>query len=217
MISADNPSFDAFRDLLLRYPALSQCAQSIHDAYDLFISSYEKGGKMIIAGNGGSAADAEHIVGELMKAFRRRRPLDQAFVERMLAVDPALGAELAKGLEKPLPAVQLCGNESLTTAFANDVNGQLAFAQQLLGYAHPHDVFLGITTSGNSRNILYSAVVAKALGLKVVALTGRGGGAIAALADVCVRVPEDETYKIQELHLPVYHTWCMMLESYFFA
>ncbi|MCQ2444745.1 MAG: SIS domain-containing protein [Mailhella sp.] len=217
MITSSDAAFEDFRDLLLRYPALAECAQSIRDAYDLFAASYEAGGKLIIAGNGGSAADAEHIVGELMKSFRRKRPLEEALAARMQAIDPGLGGELAKGLETPLAAVQLCGNESLSTAFANDVNGQFGFAQQLLGYARPEDVFLAITTSGNSRNILYAAVAARALGVKVVALTGRGGGAVAALSDVCVRVPEAETFKIQELHLRIYHPWCMMLESRFFA
>ena len=202
--------------LLTRYPALEAAKDDIISAYLAMQSAYERGGKLLVAGNGGSAADSEHIVGELMKRFRLPRPLEASLVEKMKAVDPARGEALAKSLERPLPAVALTTHEALTTAFMNDVGGVDAYAQQLLGFARPGDVFLGISTSGNSENIMRAAVVAKALGLTVIGLTGRTGGKMAALCDVVVKAPETETYMVQEYHLPIYHCWCMMLEDYFF-
>ena len=203
--------------LLTRYPALEAVKDDIISAYLAMQSAYEHGGKLLVAGNGGSAADSEHIVGELMKRFRLPRPLEASLVEKMKAVDPARGEALAKSLERPLPAVALTTHEALTTAFMNDVGGVDAYAQQLLGFARPGDVFLGISTSGNSENIMRAAVVAKALGLTVIGLTGRTGGKMAALCDVAVKAPETETYMVQEYHLPIYHCWCMMLEDYFFG
>ena len=202
--------------LLTRYPALEAAKDDIISAYLAMQSAYERGGKLLVAGNGGSASDSEHIVGELMKRFRLPRPLEASLVEKMKAVDPARGEALAKSLERPLPAVALTTHEALTTAFMNDVGGVDAYAQQLLGFARPGDVFLGISTSGNSENIMRAAVVAKALGLTVIGLTGRTGGKMAALCDVAVKAPETETYMVQEYHLPIYHCWCMMLEDYFF-
>ncbi len=203
--------------LLARHPELEACRPSILDAYFLLEDCYEHDGKLLAAGNGGSAADSEHITGELMKRFRKPRPVDPAFAERLKTVDPVRGAKLARDLERSLTAIPLVAHESLTTAYINDVNGNGAFAQQLYGFGKPGDVFLGISTSGNSENILSAAVVAKALGIPVIGLTGRDGGELAGAADVAVRVPETETYLIQELHLPVYHCWCMMLEEHFFG
>ena len=203
--------------LLTRYPALEAVKDDIISAYLAMQSAYERGGKLLVAGNGGSASDSEHIVGELMKRFRLPRPLEASLVEKMKAVDPARGEALAKNLERPLPAVALTTHEALTTAFMNDVGGVDAYAQQLLGFARPGDVFLGISTSGSSENIMRAAVVAKALGLTVIGLTGRTGGKMAALCDVTVKAPETETYMVQEYHLPIYHCWCMMLEDYFFG
>lgn len=203
--------------LLTRYPALEAAKDDIISAYLAMQSAYERGGKLLVAGNGGSASDSEHIVGELMKRFRLPRPLEASLVEKMKAVDPARGEALAKSLERPLPAVALTTHEALTTAFMNDVGGVDAYAQQLLGFARPGDVFLGISTSGSSENIMRAAVVAKALGLTVIGLTGRTGGKMAALCDVTVKAPETETYMVQEYHLPIYHCWCMMLEDYFFG
>ena len=178
---------------------------------------YQDGGKLLIAGNGGSAADSEHMAGELMKRFQRPRPIDIKFAEKLRNIDMKRGSQLAYNLEQPLMAIPLVAHESLLTAYMNDVDSVGVFAQQLLGYGREGDVFLGISTSGNSQNILNATVVAKALGIKVIALTGRNGGELADVADIAVKVPEDETYKIQELHLPVYHCWCMMLEEYFFG
>ena len=178
--------------------------------------SYEKGGKLLIAGNGGSAADSEHITGELMKRFKIPRPVSRSFSQKLKAVDPDIGAELAKNLECGLMAIPLVTHEALATAYINDVDGINVFAQQLFGYGRQGDVFLGISTSGNSRNIINASVVAKASGIKVIGLTGATGGELATMADVAVKVPETETYMIQELHLPIYHCWCLMLEERFF-
>lgn len=203
--------------LVERYPALEACREDIAGAYRQLESCYESGGKLLIAGNGGSAADAEHIAGELMKRFEMPRPVDAEFAEKLRAVDPERGKKLAKNLERSLMAIPLVAHEALTTAYINDVDGLGVFAQQLFGYGRPGDVFLGISTSGNSENILNAAVVAKALGIHVIGLTGASGGKLAGLAELTVRVPETETYRVQELHLPVYHCLCLMLEERFFG
>jgi D-sedoheptulose 7-phosphate isomerase len=203
--------------LLQRYPALEVCRRSITEAYRLMEACYRRDGKLLIAGNGGSAADAEHIAGELMKRFRTPRPVTPEFAETLKAVDPVRGAELAKNLERSLMAIPLVAHEALSTAYINDVDGLGVFAQQLFGFGRPGDVFLGISTSGNSKNVMSAAVVARAMGIRVIGLTGADGGELARFADVAVRVPERETYRIQELHLPVYHCWCLMLEDRFFG
>ena len=171
----------------------------------------------MVCGNGGSASDSEHIVGELMKEFKLKREVYHDQAEAMQRIDPELGTILAKHLQGALPAIALTGHSSLTTAFMNDSNPELIFAQQVNGYGKAGDVFLGISTSGNSRNILFAAVTAKSKGLKVIGLTGQKPNRLAQLADVCIQVTETETYKIQELHLPVYHCLCMMLEEHFFG
>lgn len=203
--------------LLSRYPALQHVRRDIIDAYTVMEDSYERGGKLLIAGNGGSAADSEHIAGELMKRFRIPRPVSPGFAEKLEAIDRERGAALAKGLECSLMAIPLVAHEALTTAYINDVDGLGVFAQQLFGYGRAGDVFLGISTSGESENIMNAAVVARASGIQVIGLTGEGGGELALFADVAVRVPERETYRIQELHLPIYHCWCLMLEDHFFG
>lgn len=205
-------------DLLIeRYPKLASVRQEIIDAYLLMEESYENGGKLLIAGNGGSAADSEHIAGELMKRFKILRPVSKEYAEKLKEADPVRGAELAKNLECSLMAIPLVAHEALTTAYINDVDGLGVFAQQLFGYGRKGDVFLGISTSGNSKNIMNATVVARASGIKVVGLTGAKGGELATVADVAVRAPETETYMIQELHLPIYHCWCLMLEDHFFG
>lgn len=203
--------------LVQRYPVLAPCRQSITAAYELLKTCYQNGGKLLIAGNGGSAADAEHIAGELMKRFQAPRPVSREFAEKLMAVDPVRGAELARNLECSLMAIPLVAHEALTTAYINDVDGYGVFAQQLFGYGRPGDVFLGISTSGNSKNIMSATVVARALDIKVIGLTGQGGGQLAGISDVAIKVPETETYRIQELHLPVYHCLCLMLEQTFFG
>lgn len=205
-------------DLLAeRYPKLETVRQDIIDAYLLMEESYEHDGKLLIAGNGGSAADSEHIAGELMKRFKTPRPVPSDFAEKLKAIDPGRGEDLAKNLERGLMAIPLVAHEALTTAYINDVDGLGVFAQQLYGFGRPEDVFLGISTSGNSKNVMSATVVARAIGIKVIGLTGAKGGELAQVADVAIKVPETETYLIQELHLPVYHCLCLMLEDRFFG
>ena len=203
--------------LLTRYPILTSIRQPIIDAYLVMEDCYANGGKLLIAGNGGSAADSEHIAGELMKRFKTPRPVSNTFAEKLKAVDTDRGMALAKNLECSLTAIPLVAHEALTTAYINDVDGLGVFAQQLFGFGKVGDVFLGISTSGNSKNIINATVVARASGIKIIGLTGANGGELAQVADVAVKVPEIETYMIQELHLPVYHCWCLMLEDNFFS
>lgn len=203
--------------LVERYPKLESVKQDIIKAYLLMEECYEHDRKLLIAGNGGSAADAEHIAGELMKRFKTPRPVPVEFAEKLKRIDPSRGEDLAKNLERGLMAIPLVAHEALTTAYINDVNGIGVFAQQLYGFGRPGDVFLGISTSGNSENIVSATVVARALGIKVIGLTGGNGGELAKVADVTIKVPESETYMIQELHLPVYHCLCLMLEDRFFG
>lgn len=205
-------------DLLIeRYPVLKGCRGDMAKAYLIMEKCYEHDGKLLIAGNGGSAADSEHIAGELMKRFRTPRPVTPEFAEKLKEIDPLRGVELAENLERGLMAIPLVAHEALSTAYINDVDGLGVFAQQLYGFGRQGDVFLGISTSGNSKNVMFATVVARALGMKVVGLTGAKGGELAKVADAAVKVPETETYKIQELHLPVYHCWCLMLEERFFG
>lgn len=202
--------------LVKRYPKLEKIVDNITEAYLVLEECYENGGKLLVAGNGGSAADAEHIAGELMKRFKRPRPVPDEFARKLREADPQRGKLLAENLECALMAVPLVAHEALTTAYINDVDGLGVFAQQLYGFGRQGDVFLGISTSGNSENIINAAVVARAIGIKTIGLTGADGGVLAELAAVTVKVPETETYMVQELHLPVYHCWCLMLEERFF-
>ena len=203
--------------LIDRYPKLIVCRDSIREAYDILKRAYTEGRKLLVCGNGGSASDSEHIVGELMKEFKLKREVFKDQAEALRTIDPELGDILAKHLQGALPAIAITGHSSLTTAFMNDSNPELIFAQQVNGYGKPNDVFLGISTSGNSRNVLFAAVAAKAKGLHVIGLTGQRDNNLKELADICIQVPETETYKIQELHLPVYHCLCLMLEEHFFG
>lgn len=209
--------FARINELISRYPILRDSKEAIVCAYQIMEACYSNDGKLLIAGNGGSAADCEHIAGELMKRFRLPRPVHSEFAQKLRQIDSVRGEKLACNLECSLMAIPLVAHEALTTAYINDVDGLGVFAQQLFGYGKKGDVFLGISTSGNSENIINAAVVAKAMGIKVIALTGAGGGQLAKVCDVAVKVPETETYKIQELHLPIYHCWCMMLEEHFFG
>lgn len=203
--------------LIERYPQLETVKDDVLQAYEILEKSYSSGGKMLVAGNGGSAADAEHIVGELMKGFKKPRKLSAEQSEKLTAVNDELGKVLAENLQGAMPAIALDGHPALTTAYMNDCEPLLCFAQQVNGYGTANDVFLGISTSGNSKNVLYAAVTAKAKGMKVIGLTGAKHSKLAELADVCIKAPETETYMIQELHLPIYHCLCLMLEERFFA
>ena len=205
-------------DLLIeRYPVLKSIKDSIIDAYLLMEQSYLNGGKLLIAGNGGSASDSEHIAGELMKSFKLERRIPDDFKEKLMAIDCVRGEQLAKNLQQPLLAIPLVSLEALSTAFINDVDGYGVYAQQMLGFGKPGDVFLAISTSGNSKNVMNATVVARAMGVKIIGLTGAKGGELASVADVSVKAPSEETYMIQELHLPIYHCWCLMLEERFFG
>lgn len=204
-------------DLLIkRYPVLEVCRQDIIDGYLMLEDCYKNGGKLLICGNGGSAADSEHIVGELMKGFKLPRTLNNDLKEKLLSEDRELGQVLADYLQQALPAIALDGHSALSTAYMNDCEPLLCFAQQVNGFGNENDVLLGISTSGNSKNVLYASVTAHAKGLKVIGLTGETESKLSKMSDVCVRVPETEVYMVQELHLPVYHCWCLMLEDFFF-
>lgn len=203
--------------LILRYPQLIVAKDCIVEAYQILEESYTNDGKLLVAGNGGSAADAEHIVGELMKGFVNPRKLEAEYSDALITVNKELGRVLSENLQGALPAIALDGHLALTTAYMNDCEPLLCFAQQVNGYGKKSDVFLGISTSGNSKNILYAATVAKAKGMKVIGLTGEKDSKLSEISDTCIQVPETETYKIQELHLPVYHCLCLMLEDTFFG
>lgn len=203
--------------LISRYPQLKVCEKDIEKAFLTLEECYKNDHKLLIAGNGGSATDAEHIAGELMKRFKIFRPVPDKFANKLKTIDAIRGDNLAKNLERGLMAIPLVAHEALTTAYINDVDGVGVFAQQLYGFGRKGDVFLGISTSGNSENVMSATVVARALGIKVIGLTGQKGGELAKVADVAIKIPETETYMIQELHLPVYHCLCLMLEDSFFG
>ena len=202
--------------LFTTYPSLANCREDITQAFSLLLDGYQKGGKLLICGNGGSAADSEHIVGELMKGYLKKRPLPQKEQQELIKLFPE-GEELSNNLQGALPAISLISHPALTTAFGNDVEPSMVYAQQVYGLGQTGDVFLGITTSGNSKNVLNAAKIAKWKGLTVLGMTGTNGGSLRPLCDACVCVPETETFRVQELHLPVYHALCAMLEAEFFA
>ena len=197
--------------LVNRYPALEICRDSIIQAVEIIRDSFKSGGKLITCGNGGSASDAQHIVGELMKSFAIRRRVDPKILERI--EDPFV----KENLEGTLPAISLINETALITAFANDRTADLIFAQQILGIGNSNDVLLAISTSGNSKNVIHAVEVARAKNLKTIALTGRSGGKLRDRVDVAIRVPSDITYQIQEFHLPIYHAICLELEREFFS
>lgn len=207
---------DNINKLITRYPQLSACQNDIEQAFLILKGIYQNSGKLLVCGNGGSASDSEHIVGELMKEFKLKRKIFQEEAMALKAIDEKRGLVLAEHLQGALPAITLTAHSSLTTAFMNDSMPVLVFAQQVNGYGTNKDALFAISTSGNSENVLYAAVTAKAKGLKVIGLTGSKECELKHFSDVCIQVPETETYKIQELHLPVYHCLCMMLEETFF-
>ncbi len=199
------------------YPKLNVCKNDIIQAYEILRKCYSQHHKLLVCGNGGSAADSEHIVGELMKGFTLPRKVPAEMSKKFTQVDNDLGNVLTENLQGALPSIALTTHAALSTAFMNDCQPVLVFAQQVYGYAQEGDCFLGISTSGNSQNVLYAAVVAKAQGLSLIGLTGAKQNKLEKYCDVCIHVPETETYKIQELHLPIYHCICLMLEDYFFG
>lgn len=203
--------------LIKRYPGLDVCRDDIFVAFEKIRDTYRVEGKLLICGNGGSAADSDHIVGELMKSFRKQRSLPNEVKESLKKADLEYGKILAESLQGALPAIALNNHSALSTAYLNDVNGQVSFAQQVYGYGKKEDSLLAITTSGNSKNVVMAALVAKQKGMEVIALTGNNGGRIKDIADVTIKVPDEETYRIQEYHLPIYHCLCLMLEDEFFG
>ena len=207
------------KELIERYPDLAVCVDDVKKAYEILEKCFTHSNKLLVAGNGGSCADSEHIVGELMKGFKKRRPISDTFANELITIDQERGKELAVKLQRGLPAIALSGHQGLNTAFTNDVEngGLLTYAQQVNVYGVVGDVFMGISTSGNSKNVMYAAITAKTKGLKVIGLTGENGGQLKDIADVTIRVPSNETFMIQEFHLPVYHCICLMLEERFFG
>ena len=205
------------QNLLMRYPVLADIRQPILDAYEVIKDAYEKGGKLLICGNGGSAADADHIVGELMKSFSITRPINREVQGFLKENYGKTGMYMSEKLEGALPAISLSSHSALNTAFANDVDAKLIYAQQIIGYGNKGDVLLGISTSGNSVNSVYAMMAAKAKGLSVIGLVGRDGGEFITHCDVLINVGGTRTPEIQELHLPIYHTLCRMLETHFFG
>lgn len=203
-----------FTELTTRYPALNPCVEEIQTACQILTEAIQKGGKILLAGNGGSCADCDHISGELLKGFLSKRPLTEADRQSFAAYEN--GAALAEQLQYGIPALPLPAFSALSTAFGNDVEPDAIYAQLVMALGKPEDVFLGLSTSGNAKNVCQAAITAKARGLKVIGLTGIGGGKLASLCDCCIKVPEKETFKVQELHLPVYHCICAVLEAEFF-
>ncbi len=199
-----------FNELFVRYPSLEKCREDIYHAYEIMGECFECGGKILCCGNGGSAADCDHFVGELMKGFLKKRPLSD---EEKSAFDDGFAAD---NLQKGLPAISLCAHSALMTAFENDAVPSLVFAQQVYAYAKENDVLLCFSTSGNSENVVYAAKAAKAAGIKTVSVTGEKESRLSENSTLCIRLPENETFKIQELTLPVYHCLAAMLEDKFF-
>lgn len=212
-----HPSVETIlQTLLRRHPGLSVCEAQIKESYHLLKACFDGGHRLYLCGNGGSAADCEHIAGELLKGFMLPRKLPQ---DQQLALAKAGDEEgfLAARLQSGLPCTSLASHTPLTLAVINDIHAELTFAQQAYALMRQGDVLLGITTSGNAANVRYAAVAARARGAKVIGLTGQGGGKLKAFCDGCIMVPENETYKVQELHLPVYHALCAMLEMTYFG
>ena len=193
-------------ELLNRYPNLHICRDAIINAEKELIKCFESGGKLLVCGNGGSAADSEHIVGELMKGFMLMRPV----------TDERIPEHLRKGLQGALPAISLPSQSAILSAFINDVEPDMMYAQLVYGYAKEGDVVMGLSTSGNSKNVVNAIEVAKCVGAKTLAMTGERESKLSELCDVTIKVPETETFKIQELHLPIYHYLCAKVEEHFF-
>lgn len=204
------------KELVKRYPVLEAGVGEIEKAKDAIIDCYNKGGKLLICGNGGSCADSDHIVGELMKGFLKLRPLNDEKKAEMKQNCALLDDELLNKLQGGLPAIALPSITALNSAFCNDVDPELIYAQPLISLANENDILIGISTSGNSKNVYGAVKVAKGLGIKVIGLTGKTGGKLKSVSDICICVPETETFKIQELHMPVYHYLCAAVEEYFF-
>ena len=204
-------------EMLNRYSQLDHLKEPIKIAAETIIKTFQNGGKLLVCGNGGSCSDADHIVGELMKSFEGRRPLSQPLQEKLKQLSPETGTMLAEKLQQGLPAISLTVHSALITAIANDISGEVIYAQQVVGFGNPGDVLLGLSTSGNSQNVIDAMIVAKAKGMTTIGMTGETGGKMRDWSDILLNVPEHRTAYVQELHLPVYHAICMMIETEIFG
>jgi len=205
------------KNLIERYSNLIHLESSIEEAVKIIVRAYNNGGKVLVCGNGGSSADSDHVVGELMKSFEMKRPLDQAVQKNLRALFPERGDFLAENLQQGLPAISLSAHSALISAISNDIGGDVIFAQQVVGYGNPGDILLAFSTSGNAQNVIDALIVAKAKGLKTIGMTGETGGKMQTYCDLLINVPETRTAFVQELHLPVYHAICLMVESTIFS
>lgn len=205
------------KNLIERYSNLIHLESSIEEAVKIIVRAYNNGGKVLVCGNGGSSADSDHVVGELMKSFEMKRPLDQAVQKNLRALFPERGDFLAENLQQGLSAISLSAHSALISAISNDIGGDLIFAQQVVGYGNPGDILLAFSTSGNAQNVIDALIVAKAKGLKTIGMTGETEGKMQAYCDLLINVPETRTAFVQELHLPVYHAICLMVESTIFS
>lgn len=210
-------TIDLIDQLCERHPSLTTVRPAITAACEQLISCYEQGGKVLVCGNGGSCSDSDHIVGELMKSFELKRPIKSSIQEKLSLLDPERGYYLASHLQQGLSAISLTAQTALITAVANDIEGEVIFAQQVIGYGKPNDILIGISSSGNSQNVLDACMVAKAMDLKVIGLTGETGGKMKEFCDTLINVPGKRTFVVQELHLPVYHLLCLAVEHHFFG
>jgi len=211
----DNKAF--MNELISRYPQLSDNEDQIAKAAECLINCYQNGKKVLICGNGGSSSDSDHIAGELLKGFEKRRQLDPSLRDSLLSVTAERGAFLAEKLQAGLPAISLSAHTGLITAIANDTDADLIYAQQVVAFGNSGDCLIGISTSGNARNVVDAAITARAKGMTVIGLTGETGGRLKPFCDILINVPERRTLFVQELHLPVYHTICLMTENHFFG
>jgi D-sedoheptulose 7-phosphate isomerase len=204
-------------ELIFRYPQLKDISYKIDEAAERLIRCYQNGNKVLICGNGGSSSDSDHIAGELLKGFEQLRPLDDAVRMHLIAVSGERGAYLAEKLQTGLPAISLSAHTGVVTAVVNDIDASLIYAQQVIAFGSPGDVLVGISTSGNAQDVIDAAITARAKGMTVIGLTGETGGKLKPFSDILINVPEKRTSWVQELHIPVYHTLCMIIENYFFG
>jgi D-sedoheptulose 7-phosphate isomerase len=203
--------------MILRYPQLKDISYKIDEAAERLIRCYQNRNKVLICGNGGSSSDSDHIAGELLKGFEQRRPLDESFRNQLTSASVERGPVLAEKLQAGLPAISLSAHTGVITAVVNDIDASLIFAQQVVAFGSPGDVLIGISTSGNSQNVIDAAITARARGMSVIGLTGETGGKLKPFCDILINVPETRTSFVQEFHLPVYHTLCMIIENYFYG
>jgi D-sedoheptulose 7-phosphate isomerase len=212
------PSVKAiFDNLFVRYPALQSVSEPIRASFDALKKCYSSGGKVLACGNGGSASDSDHLIGELMKKFGRKRPVTPKFRQKLMLLNIESADYLADNLEMPLTAISLVSQTGLITAITNDISGDMIFAQQVLGYGKPGDILFAFSTSGNSKNVVNAINVARACEMTTIGFTGEHGGILKGICDISIRVPATQTYLIQEYHFPIYHALCLMIEEEMFG